>query len=419
MKKLLAVLLILAMMATPLCSLAENWTCPVCGAENDGDFCSNDATPRTQSSASAVNIGEYVTFGTYPQGANGEILPIEWQVLDVQDGKALLISSYGLDAKPYNTEYAAVTWETCSLRAWLNNDFMNVAFSVDEQALIAVTDVDNSSSQHYSSWSTDGGNDTQDKVFLLSFAETGKYFDGIIYNTNARVEPTAYAIRQGAYTSNSNRTNSGAAAGFWWLRSPGEMMCYMAVVSDRGSLDSGYINNEYACVRPALWIDLSASAAGSDAAQENGTSAANDSAVIPSSVQVGDIITYGHYEQDNNLANGTEPIEWQVLDVQGGKALLISRYSLDSQSYHTEWGDITWEQCTLRTWLNNDFLNAAFTVEEQTAILLTDVDNSIDQCFDFTTVVSRAKQITGGNNTQDKIFLLSYAEANNYFDVQY
>ena len=88
------------------------------------------------------------------------------------------------------------------------------------------------------------------------------------------------------------------------------------------------------------------------------------------------MIPFGHYEQDNNPGNGPEPIEWLVLDIQDGKALLLSKYGLEAKAYNTKFVDITWENCTLRTWLNGEFLAKAFSAEEQSAILLTEVDNS-------------------------------------------
>lgn len=146
-------------------------------------------------------VGNYVSFGTYPQTkAGNDATPIEWLVLARDGNKALLISRYGLDAQPYNKDNTSVTWETCTLRTWLNGMFYNKAFSSAEQAAILTTNVDNSKSQCYSGWNTSGGNNTQDKVFLLSYAEASKYF-GVTYNssnTKSRVAPTAYAIAQGA-----------------------------------------------------------------------------------------------------------------------------------------------------------------------------------------------------------------------------
>ena len=118
-----------------------------------------------------------------------------------------------------------------------------------------------------------------------------------------------------------------------------------------------------------------------------------------------DIVAFGNYEQDNNLANGKEPIEWLVLDIQSDKVLLISRYVLDCSSYHSSLKDITWENCNLRAWLNYEFLNTAFTAAEQEQIIVSAIlpdknpRNSTDP----------------GNITNDKVFILSYHEAAKYF----
>lgn len=93
-------------------------------------------------------VGSYVTFGEYPQTAEGEdMTPIEWLVLARNGSNALLISRYGLDTKPYNTSDIKVTWSSCTLRTWLNNVFYNKAFSAAEQKAIMTTTVDNSKSQ--------------------------------------------------------------------------------------------------------------------------------------------------------------------------------------------------------------------------------------------------------------------------------
>lgn len=205
-------------------------------------------------------VGNYVTFGEYPQTAAGEdMTPIEWLILARYGNKALLISRYGLDAQPYNTDFTNVTWETCTLRTWLNGTFYNKAFSSAEQSAILTTNVNNSKYQCYSGWSTNGGNNTQDKVFLLSYAEANKYF-GVTYdnssNTKSRVAPTAYAIAQGGRKSPSKKTADGTAAGWWLLRSPGSYQRYAAYVSSDGSLSDHNVDYGSASVRPALWVNV-------------------------------------------------------------------------------------------------------------------------------------------------------------------
>lgn len=207
-------------------------------------------------------VGNYVTFGTYPQTkAGNDATPIEWLVLARDGDKALLISRYALDAQPYNKDHTSVTWETCTLRTWLNGTFYNKAFSSAEQAAILTTNVDNSKNQCYSGWSTSGGNNTQDKVFLLSYAEANKYF-GVTYdnssNTKSRVAPTAYAIAQGAWTDSFDKTADRADAGHWWLRSPGNYRDYAASVYTNGSLFGANVDANSGSVRPALWVNIEA-----------------------------------------------------------------------------------------------------------------------------------------------------------------
>ena len=83
------------------------------------------------------------------------------------------------------------------------------------------------------------------------------------------------------------------------------------------------------------------------------------------------ILTFGKYEQDNNPDNGPEEIEWIVLEEHDGNLLLLSRYGLDAVPYNDEGAETTWEESTLRSWMNSDFLETAFTPEEQSAILVT------------------------------------------------
>ncbi len=147
-------------------------------------------------------------------------------------------------------------------------------------------------------------------------------------------------------------------------------------------------------------------------------------------IAVGDIITFGHCEQDNDTTNGKEPIEWRVLDKNDeGQLLVISEKVLDAKPYNTTEMLITWEESTIRSWLNgydasynkegtnftnDNFIDTAFTAEEKAKIVASNVpahptpryilrpDNST---FDT----------SPGNATTDKIFLLSVTEANNYF----
>lgn len=201
-----------------------------------------------------ADMGNIVFFGSYEQDndtSNGKE-DIEWKVLTKENNRVLLISDKALDCKPYNTSYDNVTWESCSLRKWLNGTFLNDAFSAEEQRLIQSTTMSADKNPEYS---TNPGNATTDKVFLLSITEAKKYFDS---DEARNCAPTAYAIAQGAWTSDSYKTTDGDAISWWWLRSPGFNQKSAAYVSTVGAVYfiGDYVYFDDYCVRPAIWVSL-------------------------------------------------------------------------------------------------------------------------------------------------------------------
>ena len=204
-----------------------------------------------------IAVGGEYTFGSFPQtelGKNGT--PVQWIVLEMQENRALLISKYGLDARPYAANEENVTWENCSLREWLNGEFLNQAFTAEEQKAILLTEVDNSQQQGQDD-SAGGGNSTRDQVFLLSFAEANQYFNlqPLTKNERSRAAATDYAARRGAVRSTRYTTADGDPSGFWWLRSSGN---YAEVVDNDGGRSYAHVLREEGMVRPALWLDLKA-----------------------------------------------------------------------------------------------------------------------------------------------------------------
>ena len=232
--------------------------------KENGKFLKAITVAREAKCAPYRKVGNIVTFGTYPQTKEGtDQTPIEWIVLDYdkKNHKALLLSRYGLDTVPYNKgdNSDKCTWEQCTLRIWLNGDFLNKAFSAKEQFAILITNVDNSSGQGYSAWDTIGGNNTQDKIFLLSYAEVKHFFSVTYDNSNnkkSRIAPTAYAIAQGANTSDSDKTADGKLSVVWWLRSPGLYQFNAAYVHEDGSLGYSYVGFDDYVVRPVFWLNL-------------------------------------------------------------------------------------------------------------------------------------------------------------------
>lgn len=132
---------------------------------------------------------------------------------------------------------------------------------------------------------------------------------------------------------------------------------------------------------------------------------------LSKNIKVGDTVYFGKYEQDGNKKNGKEQIEWKVIDKKGNKALLISRDILDVQFYNKEYKDITWEKCTIRKWLNKEFLKEAFRSEESKKIEKSKVENK-DNIGEYKDHKWHTK---GGKNTEDRVFLLSLDEAERYF----
>lgn len=114
---------------------------------------------------------------------------------------------------------------------------------------------------------------------------------------------------------------------------------------------------------------------------------------------------FGCYEQDNDPKNGTEFIEWIVLEDDGEKKLLLSKYALDCIPYNNRYIHVTWERSSLRTWLNSTFLNKAFSPNEQKRIVSETVTADFNPKWDT----------SPGNDTTDKVFLLSIDEANRLF----
>lgn len=197
-----------------------------------------------------AKTGEYVNFGSYEQDnntSNGKEI-IEWQVIEKEDDRVLVISKYALDSKSYNTSRSSTDWENCSLRQWLNSSFISEAFDSEEQALIQNTDVSADKNPDYN---TSPGNNTTDKIFLLSYDEFDKYFSSI---NSGRTILTDYAVARGAFVVKEE----GEKRSMWWLRSPGSSQDHAAYVDPNGfsSKTGTFVDFEFVAVRPAMWLSL-------------------------------------------------------------------------------------------------------------------------------------------------------------------
>lgn len=195
-----------------------------------------------------INVGDTVKLGFFEQNgdAAGEKEEIEWIVLECSEDEALLISKYCIDSIPYNITNESVTWETSSLRKWLDTVFIATAFYDRDDFLIS-SKLENRNNTVYG---TSGGSDTSDKVFIMSVEEAEKYFTE--NDSLSCAEPSQYAKENGIFTSKTSGTS------WWWLRTPGSNTHFAAGVSTDGEIvPIGYgTTNATGGVRPMMRIKI-------------------------------------------------------------------------------------------------------------------------------------------------------------------
>lgn len=167
--------------------------------------------------------------------------PIKWRVIKCENGEALLLSDIVLDKQKYNKRLKKVTWEKSTLRKWLNKKFMNRAFSSSEQEAIHTTKVINEDNYYYK---TDGGNDTLDKIYLLSLSETDEEKEyGFTDSYGMTIKYSNYADLDDYQ--------------YWWLRTPGEKNISAAAVDMFGEAYVGGGESDMELgIRPVLHLNL-------------------------------------------------------------------------------------------------------------------------------------------------------------------
>ena len=323
-----------------------------------------------------LKVGDELNFGTF----NGQ--KILWEVLKVKDNMALLISSNILCKMPYHQPYKNITWSECTLRKWLNNDFINSSFTPTEQTRILQSKLINDDNET----GIPGGVSTIDRVFLLSLKEAELLFD----------------------CDQSRNT------GFWcWLRSHGYSSGTSAIITDKGRVDVGGIGVESELgVRPALWLNCntcmscgqilpvkanfcSKCGATQDNLPQPELTSSETKSLRP---KVGDEFEFGSF-------NGKD-ILWRTIRIKDRKALIVSSNIICKAPYQQPVRQyMTWSECSLRTWLNNEFLNGAFNQRERRRIVPSKLNN--DNNPDYYT--------SGGDMTTDSIFLLSIYETTAFF----
>ena len=231
----------------------QNGQLVVIGSSASSSYPLSPVSPSSGSSYAenpfhGLSVGSTVYFGRYEQdnNYNNGSEAILWRVIDIQNGRALLLSVYGLETMAYHYQSQPITWENCSLRAYLNSNFLNGAFSAQERQFIAQSYIANNSSSAYGTY---GGNATYDYIFLLSIDEIRYYFPS---EGARKMQPTNLARAHGAYgTADVN-------CAWWWLRSPGQATnCASSINSIGVLLNTGpVVSDTTGAIRPAMWVIL-------------------------------------------------------------------------------------------------------------------------------------------------------------------
>ena len=189
-----------------------------------------------------VNVGDIVSFGSWPAQLEGPFVSLSWRVLEVRaNGDALLLCRDIIECRSFHDSKGDITWQTCDLRYWLNAVFFTHAFSSEEQALVIP---ETCAAEDNAVFRTEGGGDTEDFVFCLGFEQVKRFFS---VDAMRQAHPTAYAMRA-PFTC------------WWWLRAPGGHQFSCAAVAENGAIDYNGFHASLDCigVRPAVVVSGSA-----------------------------------------------------------------------------------------------------------------------------------------------------------------
>lgn len=216
------------------------------GSKSKGEIEANLRTRgiRLYQSDAAVNArlkaGDTMQFGWYKQenGPSDSKQPIDWLVLEKDQGAVTLISKYALDTVCFNKNSGSTAWKDSSLRTWLNGEFLQNAFTSEQRALLKTVRV-----------TTGSGITTEDKVFLLSIHEAKRYFAS---DAARMCLPTAAAVEKGGFRWGNGGT-------WWWLRTSGQLPSSVVNVGADGAFNfnGNGITRSDGTVRPVIVLQLS------------------------------------------------------------------------------------------------------------------------------------------------------------------
>ena len=425
--------------------------------------------------------------------------PIRWRIIGLDGRIACLMADRLLDCQPFNTKEGPVSWESSTVRSWLNSypaeeneagidyrgkGFLDMAFTAAQREAVIKSGVENRPNGMYA---TACGNNTEDFVFLLSndevfssdtAARNGFYAGSGHDDPAKRFRSTLYAKCRGSWWSSVNGYMGNS---FWFMRTNGytresvTYICDFGYIYERGTIPTC----EDAGILPALRIDLdraqiepTGTVSSGDILEGASRSEAEDdlrkrdrivNPLVRPDPEAPDgkevtyaLVRFGSYPQSEitpgsdselyeNLENAEwdrdecelngrrflrvsasgdtaryfacDPLLWRVLEVRDGTAFLLSHAAVECEPFQSDLRDVSWENCTLRSWLNGygadanasaidfsgneeNFLSRAFSAEEQEAILKTALQNENNFYF----------SMDSGAGTEDRIFLPAESE---------
>ena len=446
-------LILIILMAVSAAGFAEGTapSNPLCGGTADRDW-----------------SGDRVFLGSYEQDAdesNGPE-PILWRVLQAEPGRLLLLSEYALETRPFHARSESVTWETSDIRQWLNSVFLDAAFADRGNWQKAfVLDHETKASDNLF-FGTVGGRDTVDRVFLMAWEDlqveqygfppgfrehsdaTGKdeLFTKVCPATMCY--PTLRAAQQNALITRSHSTREtpdktdldGFGSVYWILRTPGKADRYITYVSRWGRTTIDFlspVDHSESTIRPAVLVDTSAlnflplgeglfCADVDERYLQECREALDYKAAIQEKltnlpVRASEPVNPTDKSDIRDLANpvtggglggrwegdrvwfgqrGREPILWRVLRADDDSLLLLSEYGLEKHSFDEKKGTSVWSNSAVRTYLNKEMIGRIFSPAETAVLKTTVIRNEADPRYGTPC----------GEDTEDRIFLLSYQE---------
>lgn len=365
-----------------------------------------------------AKAGDRFTLGAWEQdGKNNGAEAITWIVICRNVGKALVVSEkvleYGYFKKAAEGEkYPRCLYKDSDVRAYLNGDFYDNAFTENEKKLILKSKIVTAYAEDYEAKTYE----TEDSVFLLSVDEVTRYVTG--KGTDIHGAPSDYIYSKYKSVLYSLKDIDGFGNAItWWLRDMGyssQKAAYVEGWGDKASSYGGDVDSR-AGIRPAMWIVYNEA---DMKGYENGTVEPKEDPGLDARIaalHVGDKFDFGTYDFNAYDLDGYESIEWKVVEEDNGSLLLIMTGCLDQDYFlrsaaggEPEHAD--WSVSDLRKHINSEgYLNKLFSPQEKAKLLVTHV----------TTAGGGSWGRDGGPDTDDYLFIPSREEIETYFPTEY